>query len=61
MTRSICPREKMFQSEASLENAAPNPPEATAPTVPEQPAAPHDATRAEKRGNCLPQLYKTMY
>lgn len=37
-------RDKMFQSKAAPENAAPNPQEAPAPAAPEQPAAPRDAT-----------------
>ena len=41
-------RDKMSQSKAAPENAAPNPQEAPAPAAPEQPAAPRDATRAEK-------------
>ena len=41
-------RDKMSQSKAVPENAAPNPQEAPAPAGPEQPAAPRDATRAEK-------------
>ena len=41
-------RDKMSQSKATPENAAPNPQEAPVPAAPEQPAAPRDATRAEK-------------
>ena len=41
-------RDKMSQSKATPENAAPNPQEAPAPAAPEQPAAPRDATRPEK-------------
>ena len=41
-------RDKMSQSKVAPENAAPNPREAPAPATPEQPAAPRDATRAEK-------------
>ena len=41
-------RDKMSQSKAAPENAAPNPQEAATPAAPEQPAAPRDATRAEK-------------
>ena len=41
-------RDKMSQSKAAPENAAPNSQEASTPAVPEQPAAPRDATRAEK-------------
>lgn len=41
-------RDKMSQSKDTPENAAPNPQEAPVPTAPEQPAAPRDATRAEK-------------
>ena len=41
-------RDKMSQSKAAPENAAPNPQEASAPAALEQPAAPRDATRAEK-------------
>ena len=41
-------RDKMSQSKATPENATPNPQEAPTPAVPEQPAAPRDATRAEK-------------
>ena len=40
--------DKMSQSKAAPENAAPKPQEAPTPAAPEQPAAPRDATRPEK-------------